>query len=58
MGKYHAYIFASMKRLGHFRKRLMTRSDLAITAALKLLWERSNHRSALAMRDQKDKRDA
>jgi hypothetical protein len=41
MGKYHAYIFASTKRLGHFHKRLTTRSDWAITAALNLLWEKS-----------------
>jgi hypothetical protein len=53
MGKYHAYIFASTKRLGHFRKRLMIRSDWAIMAALNLLWERSNHRSILATRGQK-----
>jgi hypothetical protein len=58
MDKYHAYIFASTKRLDHFRKRLTTRSDWAITAALNLLWEKSNGRSALAIREQKDKRDA
>jgi hypothetical protein len=58
MGKFPAYIFASTKRLGHFRKRLTIRSDWAIMAALNLLWERSNHPSALATPGQKDKRDA
>jgi hypothetical protein len=58
MGKYRACIFASTKRLGHFRKRLTNRSDRAITAALNLLWEKSNGRSVLTIQEQKDKRDA
>ena len=40
MGKYHAYVLASTKRLGRFRERLTTKSDWAVTAALNLLWER------------------
>jgi len=56
MGKYHAYVMASTKRLSRFRKRLTAKSDWAVTAALNLLWEKSNDRSLLDIREQKDKR--
>lgn len=56
MGKYHAYVLASTKRLGRFRERLTTKSDWAVTAALNLLWEKSNDRSLLDIQEQKDKR--
>jgi len=53
MGKYHAYVMASTKRLSRFRKRLTAKSDWAVTAALNLLWEKSNDRSLLDIREQK-----
>ena len=54
MGKYHAYVLASTKRLG--RLRLTAKSDWAVTAALNLLWEKSNDRSLLDIQEQKDQR--
>ena len=56
MGKYHAYVLASTKRLGRFRERLTAKSDWAVTAALNLLWEKSNDRSLLDIQKQKDQR--
>ena len=56
MGKYHAYVLASTKRLGRLRERLTTKSDWAVTAALNLLWEKSNDRSLLDIQEQKDQR--
>jgi len=56
MGKYHAYVLASTKRLGRFRERLTTKSDWAVAAALNLLWEKSNDRSLTDIQEQKDKR--
>jgi hypothetical protein len=56
MGKCHACVLASAKRLGRFRKRLTAKSDWAVTTALKLLWEKSNDRSLLDIREQKGKR--
>lgn len=55
MSKYHTYVLAGTKRLGRFRKRLTVKSDWAITAALNLLWEKSNDRSLLDIQEQKDK---
>jgi hypothetical protein len=51
IAKYHAY-------LDRFRKRMTAKSDWAVTAALNLLWEKSNDRSLLDIQEQKDKRDA
>jgi hypothetical protein len=58
MGKYFAYMLASTKRLSHFRKRVTTRTDSAITAALNLLWEESNEQRGAARQEQKYKPDA
>lgn len=55
MSKYHTYVLAGTKRLGRFRKRLTVKSDWAITAALNLLWEKSNDRSLLVSKSRKTK---
>ena len=57
MDKYRAHMPVNLKRLRRFRERLTAKSNWAIIAMMNLLWEKSNDRSLLAIRDQKDKRN-
>ena len=57
VGEYRAYMLASTKRLGCFRKRLGKEANTAITTALTHLWEKETERSAIAIQKEIDKRN-
>ncbi|MCS3449561.1 MULTISPECIES: hypothetical protein [Bradyrhizobium] len=56
MTSYRSHVLVGFKKIVNFRKRMAAKSDGAITATLNYLLDKQ--RSAIAIRDEKDRRKA
>ncbi|MCP1972945.1 MULTISPECIES: hypothetical protein [Bradyrhizobium] len=56
MTSYRSHVLVGFKKIANFRKRMAAKSDGAISATLNYLLDKQ--RSAIAIRDEKDRRKA